>query len=113
MIGTLLAIGGAPGGDELLLVFVVVLLLFGAKRLPGMARSLGRALESMRRATREAHEELMAAGDVLEADEPTGAERGKAAGPPADGPVDGPSEAAVTQGADADAPPGADDAGRG
>ena len=33
--GTWAFFGGAPGGGELLLVFVVFLLLFGAKKLPG------------------------------------------------------------------------------
>ena len=32
-----------PGGTELLLVLAVVMLLFGAKKLPELARSLGRA----------------------------------------------------------------------
>jgi sec-independent protein translocase protein TatA len=108
MIGTLLAIGGAPGGDELLLVFVVFLLLFGAKRLPGMAHSLGRALESMRRAMREAREELTAAGDDGEAGERARAGRGKASGRPADEP----GESTAPDGADPDATRGTGDAGR-
>lgn len=32
-----------PGGMELLLVLAVVMLLFGAKKLPELARSMGRA----------------------------------------------------------------------
>ncbi len=32
-----------PGGSELLLVLAVVMLLFGAKKVPEIARSLGRA----------------------------------------------------------------------
>ena len=32
-----------PGGTELLLVLAVVMLLFGAKKLPELARSMGRA----------------------------------------------------------------------
>jgi sec-independent protein translocase protein TatA len=31
------------GGPELLIIFAVVLLLFGSTRLPDLARSLGRA----------------------------------------------------------------------
>jgi len=37
-------LGGSPGAGEMLVVFLAILLLFGAKRLPGIARSLGRAL---------------------------------------------------------------------
>jgi len=40
-----------------------VLLLFGARRLPEIARSIGRALEAMRRAAREAHDELISVTD--------------------------------------------------
>ena len=32
-----------PGGTELLLVLLVVMLLFGAKKVPELARSMGRA----------------------------------------------------------------------
>ncbi|MGW8375710.1 Sec-independent protein translocase subunit TatA [Streptomyces sp. ODS28] len=35
--------GGKIGAPELILILVVVILLFGAKKLPDMARSLGRS----------------------------------------------------------------------
>lgn len=41
------------GGTELVLILVLVLLLFGADRLPAIARSLGRARSDMERARRE------------------------------------------------------------
>lgn len=47
------------GAGEILLVLMVVLLLFGAERLPAMARSLGKALEDFRRATRDLTHDLM------------------------------------------------------
>lgn len=53
--------GGMPGGGEMLLILVVALLLFGAKRLPGLARSLGRALAEFRRAAREVGDEIQRA----------------------------------------------------
>lgn len=37
------------GAGEVLLVLAVALLLFGAERLPSMARSLGQALHELRR----------------------------------------------------------------
>jgi len=52
-------LGGSPGAGELLVVFAAFLLLFGSKRLPGIARSLGRALEEWRRAARQMRDELM------------------------------------------------------
>lgn len=47
------------GAGEILLILVVVLLLFGAERLPAMARSLGKALEDFRRAARDLTHDLM------------------------------------------------------
>ena len=41
------------GTPELLLVLVVVLLLFGAKRLPDLSRSVGRSLRILKTETRE------------------------------------------------------------
>lgn len=55
---TLAFLTGNAGGGELLLIFVVALVLFGAKRLPELARSLGRALEEFRRAARDVTDEL-------------------------------------------------------
>ena len=62
-IGTTLAFFGAPSGGEILLVLLVVLLLFGSKNLPKMARTLGRTLEEFRRAAREVSDEIMHAED--------------------------------------------------
>lgn len=41
------------GAMEWLLIFLIVLLLFGAKRLPEIARSLGKATQEFRRAKNE------------------------------------------------------------
>ena len=46
------------GAQELLLVLLVVLLLFGAKRLPEMARGLGQGVQQFKKAMSEAHHEL-------------------------------------------------------
>lgn len=55
-------LGGSFGSGEVLLIFVVVLLLFGSKNLPAVARSLGKALEEFRRAARDVSNEI-ARGD--------------------------------------------------
>lgn len=47
------------GGGELFLIFVVVLVLFGPRRLPELARSLGRAVAILRRASCEFQEEIL------------------------------------------------------
>jgi sec-independent protein translocase protein TatA len=49
--------GGMPGPFELLLILFVVLLLFGAKRLPDLARSLGRSLGEFRKGREEGEQE--------------------------------------------------------
>lgn len=38
-----------PGFQELIIVLLIVLLLFGAKRVPELARSLGRSLKEFKR----------------------------------------------------------------
>lgn len=43
---------GIPSGWELVLVLLVVMLLFGAKRLPDSARSLGRSMRILKAETR-------------------------------------------------------------
>ena len=44
---------GMSGGGEMLIIFLVVLLLFGAKRIPHVARTLARGLHEFRKASRE------------------------------------------------------------
>lgn len=41
------------GAPELFLIFLIVLLVFGAKRLPEIARSLGKATQEFKRAKNE------------------------------------------------------------
>jgi sec-independent protein translocase protein TatA len=45
--------GGAPGPLEIILVLFVILLLFGAKRLPQLSRSLGRSLSEFKKGREE------------------------------------------------------------
>lgn len=49
------------GGGELLLVAIVALMLFGSKNLPKVARSFGRASETLRKSVREVKDEIMRA----------------------------------------------------
>jgi len=52
-------LGGGLGGGEILLVLVVILVLFGSKNLPRMARNLGKVMEDFKRASRQVTQELM------------------------------------------------------
>jgi sec-independent protein translocase protein TatA len=42
-----------PGGSELLIVLVIVLVLFGGAKLPQLARNLGQAQREFKRGTDE------------------------------------------------------------
>lgn len=44
---------GTIGTQELLIILVIVLLLFGAKKLPELARGLGKSMQEFKKATRE------------------------------------------------------------
>jgi len=47
------------GPNELLLILILVFILFGASKLPELARSLGRAKAEFKKAEREAELELI------------------------------------------------------
>jgi sec-independent protein translocase protein TatA len=47
------------GMQELLLIFLVVLLLFGAKRIPDIATGLGRGIKDFKNALKDTQDEIM------------------------------------------------------
>ncbi len=53
-----LAFIGGVGSGELLLIFLVLLVLFGAKKIPELARGLGKGIHEFKNATKELEEEL-------------------------------------------------------
>jgi Tat protein translocase TatB subunit len=54
------------GLPELLVILVVALLVLGPKRLPEVARTLGKGLAEFRRATADITDELRSAQDMIE-----------------------------------------------
>jgi sec-independent protein translocase protein TatA len=56
-----------PGPTEWVLILVIVLVLFGAKKLPELARSLGQSMNEFRKAREEFDKELHQAGQELKA----------------------------------------------
>jgi TatA/E family protein of Tat protein translocase len=52
-------LGGSVGAGEWVVLFVVVLLVVGPKRLPEIARKLGRTMEMFRRAADEFKDQLL------------------------------------------------------
>ena len=61
-MNTTLAVLGLSGG-ELVLVLVVILVLFGAKRIPEFAKGLGKGINEFKRASREVTDEIERAAD--------------------------------------------------
>lgn len=56
-------IGAFLGGWEIVLILAVVLILFGAKKLPELAKGLGTGIKEFKKATREVTDELSTAMD--------------------------------------------------
>ncbi|MEJ2628346.1 MAG: twin-arginine translocase TatA/TatE family subunit [bacterium] len=52
------------GPVEIMLIFLVILLLFGAKKLPELARGLGKGIREFKNATKQVEDEF----DKLEED---------------------------------------------
>jgi sec-independent protein translocase protein TatA len=52
------------GGTEILMIMLVILLLFGSKRMPDLARSLGKSIREFKKAASSLEEELKRAMEV-------------------------------------------------
>ena len=46
------------GGQEMLLIFLALLLFFGAKKLPELARGLGKGIREFKDATKDVRENI-------------------------------------------------------
>jgi sec-independent protein translocase protein TatA len=57
---------GMPTGSEWIWIFLAILVLFGAKKLPELARGLGKSLGEFRRAKDEFEREIHHAGEKEE-----------------------------------------------
>jgi sec-independent protein translocase protein TatA len=59
MVMNILALGiGNLGGPDLFIILLIVLVLFGAKKLPDLARSLGQSMNEFRKAREDIDREL-------------------------------------------------------
>ncbi len=54
---------GVFGGWEIVLILAVVLILFGAKKLPELAKGLGQGIKEFKKATSDVQNELTSAMD--------------------------------------------------
>lgn len=58
-----LLFGAIPGGPEMIIVLAVVVLLFGANKIPKIARSSGQAIGEFKKGREELEEEIDEAVD--------------------------------------------------
>ena len=65
-MNTTLAFLGSLGGPEIAVIFVIVLLLFGAKKIPELARGLGKSMGEFQKAKGEFENEIKRAADEAE-----------------------------------------------
>ncbi|MFO8026352.1 MAG: twin-arginine translocase TatA/TatE family subunit [Opitutales bacterium] len=68
---------------EIILIFLVVLLFFGAKRLPDLFRSFGKSLKEFKKATSDIEEDFRSAMDEEPEDEKKAAKADETSGTPA------------------------------
>ena len=61
---------GDIGMQELMVIFLIVLLLFGADRIPGLARGLGKGVREFKRVVNNANTEIQRAIDIDEKEPP-------------------------------------------
>jgi sec-independent protein translocase protein TatA len=55
-----------PGGMEWVLIALVVLLLFGGKKIPELAKGLGSGIKNFKKAVKEDDEEVVKAEEKIE-----------------------------------------------
>ena len=49
---------------ELLIILVIILLLFGAKRLPDMAKGIGQAIKEFRKGVKDVQDDIEGSGNT-------------------------------------------------
>jgi sec-independent protein translocase protein TatA len=60
---------GNLGAGEIILIVLVVLLLFGAKKIPELARGLGKGMSEFKKGLKDVEKEIKDAGDEVKKDD--------------------------------------------
>jgi sec-independent protein translocase protein TatA len=69
------------GPAELILIFAAILVFFGPRRLPEVARTVGRMMNDLRRASREFQDQIMQIEEESQPSEPSAHPIGPPPGP--------------------------------
>jgi len=67
---------GGIGFPELIIIFLVLLLVFGAKRIPEIARGIGKGIREFKSATNEISREIEAESQNREINQPQAPQQG-------------------------------------
>lgn len=62
----LLLLGFLPSGSELIIIALVILLLFGGKKIPELMRGLGKGVKSFKEGVNEAKDEINKAKEEVD-----------------------------------------------
>ncbi len=54
------------GTQELLIILAIVIILFGAKKIPDLAKGLGKGIKDFKKAVKEDEEEVSASSEKIE-----------------------------------------------
>ncbi|PSP83043.1 twin-arginine translocase TatA/TatE family subunit [Halobacteriales archaeon QS_1_68_17] len=74
MAGIIPLFPGIPGGPELLVILLIAILLFGANKIPKLARSSGQAIGEFQKGREEIEQEL---DEIKEGPDAEGSESGE------------------------------------
>ncbi|QJE99385.1 twin-arginine translocase TatA/TatE family subunit [Luteolibacter luteus] len=65
---------GGLGGQEMIVIFLIVLLLFGAKKLPELARGVGKSMGEFKKAREDFEREITRSEEEVRVKEAAGKE---------------------------------------
>ena len=60
---------GNLGAGEIILIVLVILLLFGAKKIPELARGIGKGMSEFKKGLKDVEKEIKEGGDEVKKDD--------------------------------------------
>jgi TatA/E family protein of Tat protein translocase len=66
-----LALIGPLGWSELLIIFFIILIIFGPRKLPEVAEAMGKSIQKFKKASKDARKEIETGLDGSNADDDT------------------------------------------